>query len=81
MVNRGQNRENVTEAVQNTGTIFLESCKSSKQTQACVLVCLPDLQSSRKIFPVFSTKGGLICIYTETHIETHHLLKCLFLRK
>ena len=30
--------------VKNTGNISLGTCKSCKQTRACALVCLPDLQ-------------------------------------
>ena len=39
-----------------------------KQTRACALVCFHDLQLPREIFPgpVFSTKGGLISIYTKS---------------
>ena len=37
----------------NTRTISLENCKSCKQTRACALICLPDLQLFREIFPVF----------------------------
>ena len=44
--------------VKNTGNISLETCKSGKQTCACALVCLPDLQLSREIFPVFLPKVG-----------------------
>ena len=46
--------------VKNTGNISLGTCKSCKQTRACALVCLPDLQLPREIFPVFLTKGRLI---------------------
>ena len=41
----------------------LETCKSYKQTHACPLFCLPDLQLPLEIFPVFLTKGGFISIY------------------
>ena len=49
--------------VKNTGNISLETFKSCKQTLACALVCLLDLQLAREIFPVFLTKGGVIYIY------------------
>ena len=43
--------------------LSLGTCKSCKQTRACALVCLPDLQLPLEIFPVYFTKGGLISVY------------------
>ena len=53
--------------VKNTRNISLETCKSCKQTHVCALVCLPDLQVSWEIFPVFLIKGGLISISFHLH--------------
>ena len=39
--------------VENTGNIFRESCKSSKQMSANARVCLYDLQVSKDVFSVF----------------------------
>ena len=45
--------ENVCIAFLYVLSIFkLETCKSCKQTHACPLVCLPDLQCPLEIFPV-----------------------------